>query len=121
MQLEGMDALKRAVKDAPVELRKWSSDAIRETTFNVADQMRRYVPVHEGHLLRAIEAAVPVRTGLNGRVLIGAGGFHWRFVEYGTRFMPARPFIRPAAEHQAGPYVNRFHEIARRLERFWGS
>lgn len=31
--------------------------------------------------------------------------FHWRFVEYGTEKMPARPFIKPAAD-----------EIDRRIE-----
>lgn len=37
-------------------------------------------------------------------VLVGSGkgvkydAFYWRFVEYGTRISPAKPFIRPAVE-----------------------
>ena len=59
MTLEGMDALKRAITESPKELKRWSSDAVRQSTWAIADKMRRRVPVNEGTLLGAIEAKVP--------------------------------------------------------------
>lgn len=32
--------------------------------------------------------------------------FYWRFIEFGTKFMPARPFIRPAFESTRVDVVN---------------
>lgn len=31
--------------------------------------------------------------------------FYWRFLEYGTRFRPAQPFMRPTFEREAGAAV----------------
>lgn len=121
MKLEGMESLMRAVTESPKELKRWSSDAVRQSTWAVADTMRKRVPVRDGGLLRSIEAIVPVATGLTGRVMIGAEAFYWRFLEYGTVKMSARPFVRPAAEEESNPYVDRYHAIARKLEQFWGS
>lgn len=54
------------------------------------------------------QAIVPVRTGfLRSTIQKAGGGSHWIvtataayaiFVEFGTRFMAAQPFLRPAAE-----------------------
>ena len=118
--LDGMDALKRAIRESPKELKRWSSDAVRQSTWSIADKMRRRVPVNEGTLLGAIDARVPTQTGLTGSVDIGREGYYWRFLEYGTVKMPARPFVRPSAEEESNAYVSRFEDVARKLERFWG-
>lgn len=121
MTLEGMDALKRAITESPKELKRWSSDAVRQSTWAIADKMRRRVPVGEtGTLLGAIEAKVPVQTGLTANVNINGDAFYWRFLEYGTVKMAARPFARPAAEEESNAYIGRFTEVGRKLEQFWG-
>lgn len=38
----------------------------------------------------------------------GGDTFHWRFLEFGTQKMAARPFVRPAADQAAGNAVNEF-------------
>jgi len=56
-----------------------------------------------------VRAGVVIREeGKRGKIVRGEGGalgikvlrqnnaFYWRFVEYGTKRMPARPFLRPA-------------------------
>jgi HK97 gp10 family phage protein len=119
MTMVGMDALKRAVTESPKELKRWSSDAVRQSTWAIADKMRRRAPVRSGTLLTSIDAKVPVSTGLIGRVEIQGDAFYWRFLEYGTIHMKARPFVRPAAEEESNVFVGRFSTIARQLERFW--
>ena len=38
------------------------------------------------------------------------------FIEFGTRHMPAEPFMIPAAESQKGPFLDRARRAGRRVE-----
>lgn len=43
--------------------------------------------------------------------------FYWRFIEFGTRFKPARPFLRPALENKRTEAVDAIRErLAKRIE-----
>lgn len=121
MKLEGMEALQRAVKEAPDFLRAGSSDNVRQSTWAVANRMRTTVSRHSrtGHLLTAIEAVVPVKTGLSGRVTIAGDAYYWKFLEYGTVNQGATPFIRPSTEVETQPFIGRFNALATRLEKWW--
>jgi len=122
MQLDGMEALKRAVTEAPKELRRHMSAAIRASTNAVADEMRRFASEHaqSGALLQSIEAKVPASaTGLSASVEINREAYHWIFLEYGTVRMSARPFIRPAAERETPRFLARVDNVGTLLERFW--
>ncbi len=57
----------------------------------IADDMRRLVPVDTGALRSSIEDTYVDPTGV-----ITVGTDYWRYVEYGTRYMDAQPYIRPA-------------------------
>jgi HK97 gp10 family phage protein len=70
----------------------------------VAKEARRLAPRDEGDLRKAIAVSV---SATNDRVLVDIGvrkgktsrhqdAFYWRFIEIGTRFIAARPFLRPA-------------------------
>lgn len=117
MKLEGLETLQRALTAAPHALRRHTSDVIRETTWQVADRMRQRVPVRTGTLLSEIEAHVPVTRGVVGRITIGPEAWYWRFVEYGTVRVPARPFIRPATDEESGPFLARINAMVPSLER----
>lgn len=120
IQMQGMDALKRAVTEMPKELKRLASHAVRQATWNVADLMRRGVPVRTGTLYGAIEARVPIGTGLTGRVEIGREAWYWRLVEYGSvHNKPAVPFARTAGEVEGLAYEARYAAIGRELERLW--
>lgn len=47
---------------------------------------------------------------LRGRGSGNPGGdtFHWRFLEFGTQNMAARPFMRPAMDESIGPATSAF-------------
>lgn len=75
-----------------------------ETTRRVADaigdDVDRFVPVDTGELKASKRV---VHQGLASFVVIGTD--HWIFVEYGTRYMAAEPYMRPALyrnRHLAG-------------------
>ncbi|HYE85657.1 MAG TPA: HK97-gp10 family putative phage morphogenesis protein [Vicinamibacterales bacterium] len=64
-----------------------------------------------------------VRAGEGGSALTSAGARIDRpsrrahFVEFGTRKMPAEPFMIPAAERQQGPFLARCQAAGRTIER----
>lgn len=48
----------------------------------------------------------------------GGDTFYWRFLEFGTKKMPARPFMRPAMDSGAQPAFNTFTgEMGKALDR----
>jgi len=49
---------------------------------------------------KATRRASTNKTGLTG--FKGGPAFYWRFLEFGTSKMPARPFMRPAAQAGSG-------------------
>ena len=120
MSLTGMEALQRVLKTAPDAVNELASDAVTKTGFATAQRARALVPVRTGALKAAIASAPATKTksGPSGRVgLSTREAFYWRFVEFGTVHVPARPFFRPAAEAESTEYVARIRAIGPQLER----
>jgi HK97 gp10 family phage protein len=121
MSLTGMDALQRALKTAPDTVQLYAADAVTKTGFAIAQRARALVPVGAtGALKRAIASAPAstTRSGPSGRVgLDSPEVFYWRYVEFGTVRVRARPFFRPAADAEADDYVARIRAIGPALER----
>lgn len=113
--LDGFEATRRAFANAPDAVQAAAGDVIAKSSFAVAQRMRSLVAVRTGKLKSQI---VSSSTGLNGRVGFASKDvFYWRFVEFGTVRIPARPFVRPAAEAEAEPYVRAMAAIGPKLER----
>ena len=119
MHLDGFEATRRALIRAPELVRSLASSVVATTTFDIAQRARSLVPVDTGTLKASIEANRSSAGGLTGRVGITAGTnvYYWRFIEFGTKFRPATPFFRPAAELEADIYVDRMRAIGPRVER----
>jgi len=82
---------------------------VLETAVRVGSQIvegdaRRRAPRDTGRLQRAIKSeTVEVSPGRAlARVYVGREAFYARFVEFGTRNMPAKPFLRPALRENRG-------------------
>jgi HK97 gp10 family phage protein len=125
MTLTGMEPLQRAIRDAPEAVRRLTSGVVARTTFSTAQRARAGAPRETGALRAAIEAK---SRGLSGRVDIAAGEFYgrrpeiyWFFVEYGTETVPARPFLRPAAEAESAAFLDEIRRVGKTLERSFAS
>lgn len=118
MTLEGFERTMKALQSAPEVVRSLSSAAINTSTFAIAQRARALVPVDTGKLKNAIEANKVV-TALTGSVGVNKSvdAFYWRFVEFGTKHMAARPFFRPAAEEERDRFIQRMRDIGPQLER----
>ena len=87
----------------PREARNISRRAIVAVAREVRDDIRSAAPVDEGTLRKAVrsrrekggkdraEAGIRITEGAEAR----HDAFHWRFVEFGTQYIPPVPFILP--------------------------
>lgn len=113
--LEGFDDVRNAVKRVPDAARVVLSEVIAKTTFSARQRAIALAPVDSGTLRRSITSS---SRGMYGRVVINDPDvFYWRFVEYGTRYKAARPFIRTAAELETGAFTERVRLAGKQLER----
>ncbi|HWL29954.1 MAG TPA: HK97-gp10 family putative phage morphogenesis protein [Burkholderiaceae bacterium] len=92
----------------------------------IANEAKSRVPVDKGTVKKNIRTAnlKPTQPGLQetavgvrvkGKTEVSA--FHWRFLEFGTAKMPAKPFLRPAFEAKKEEAANRIKEqLAKRLD-----
>jgi len=70
------------------------------TGINVQTRAKRQCPVDTGRLRASIQTSSPFRRGRRLVVTIGSNVKYAGFVERGTRFMRARPYLRPALEQE---------------------
>lgn len=92
-----------------------SAHVVRGSCARIVYRAKALAPVDTGALRRSITyrlqgtrgyvgcTAVPMPTGDRSRRIWGPA-YYWRFVEFGTRYVTAKPFFRPAAEAERGRF-----------------
>lgn len=116
LKLEGFDKLKRAFARAPDAVRRHASTAVYVSSLQVASRARALVPVDSGALQRSIGVSHGNESLSADVGLVSADTYYWRFVEFGTRNMAARPFFRPAAEESASFFVAQMKDVGPQIE-----
>jgi HK97 gp10 family phage protein len=69
-----------------------TDELVKRLTLDVQDDAERFVPIDTGELHQSLHSEFP--RPLVGRVWVGTD--HWIYPEYGTRYMKAEPYMRPA-------------------------
>lgn len=121
MTLIGLDALKAAVARCPDVVRTHLGDVVQKTSYAIAQRARTLAPVATGALKASIEST---SRGMSGRVGVSGVSIngqrpevYWRFVEFGTVKMAARPLFRGATEAETPGFEQRIRAIAPKIER----
>jgi HK97 gp10 family phage protein len=109
-------------KEFPREASKEGRAVLKKAVTELRNKVRSAAPVDEGVLRRSIyvkvlrdklgepsAADVRVRTGGKAQKK-NRDGFYWRFIEYGTKKMPARPFVAPTLEKFKPHLIELFKE-----------
>lgn len=138
--------VKKALEKLPgVVQEKVVVGATRVATKVIADEAKRNVPVDTGLLKKSIGVAkakkrdtkdghvkffvvpkskilfskkVNLADGGTGKVKVKTHAYYAHMVEFGTKNMAARPFLRPAFEHSADASVRAFQQYAfKRVEK----
>ena len=96
--LQGMGKLQRALKEKPDQLKPILQRVVKHHGAQLQQKEMRAVPVDTGTLKRSIMLDISY-SGLTATVEPTA---HYApYVEYGTRFMNAQPYVRPSFNAQA--------------------
>ncbi len=69
-----------------------ADELTKRLTLSVLADAERFVPIDTGELHQSLHAEFP--RPLVGQVWVGTD--HWIYPEYGTRYMKAEPYMRPA-------------------------
>jgi len=104
VKIVGLSDLEKKMKDlGPKVQRKHMRTAVNAAARVVRDDAKTLVPVHTGTLKKAIKTKNRRERENKFRTTFSVGvfdktneTFYWRFVEFGTKNMPANPFLRPA-------------------------
>ena len=126
-QLEGADEVIKKLRElSQTKIKKRVKKAVADGADLVRDEAKRLVPVDTGRLRESIIART-ARRGISGVVIAdyppdagtrksktrkqaaGSTEYYAFAVEYGTRTMPAQPFMRPAM-------LNKREEVGRLIE-----
>lgn len=90
---------KEVIAKAPVNTGRLRDNVYRFYAKNQSDSGRAtyIVGVRNGKKKRYVRSRKNYRLGRAGQSYVTDGdAFYWKFIEFGTKKMPARPFIRPA-------------------------
>lgn len=107
VRIEGLEELAKTLDILPREAHNVARNAVQAIAGEVRNAVRKKAPKNTGILRKAITAVrnKPRKFGdvsSDVRVTSGANAkydaFYWRFLEYGTQKLGARPFITPVVE-----------------------
>lgn len=114
VQLHGMDQLRRRLGGLPDEIREALRKAVKDAALEVKNDTLRDVPILSGNLLNSLEIRY-ADGGLRAKVgWFKDDDYYARYVEFGTRGIPAKPSLGPAAEQERRRYVERIRDAVRR-------
>lgn len=98
VQETGLRGVQSALRKFPAEVRSQLPRMVKEAAEPVRARAQTLAPWKTG----ALAGSVRIVGGSN-RIAVRAGGkkaFYARFQEYGTKKMPAHPFLKPAVEER---------------------
>lgn len=84
-----------------------ASEIIRKTAFDLQARAQVRAPVDTGYLRASIQAKEVTR--LHWQVVVGAD--YGIYVEYGTRFQAAQPYLNPAMDAVRDPFVQAMKRV----------
>ena len=104
----GLQKAKAKIQDL-TDLRP-AKKIVKKYTAKVQEKAQRKVPVITGTLKRSIMSAISE----DGRLgIVAATAEYAEYVEYGTRYMDAKPFMRPSADEIWDDFQNELAEVVR--------
>lgn len=116
--VEGLRELRAALNRVPEEATTRLTGAITDTVIGAQRRMWAGSRRRTGTQQHAIQTR---GRGLHQRVVIDRSAFYWFWQEYGTVYVPATPFVRPAREAETIELDKRVKGIATVIERDWSA
>ena len=102
IKLSGMKELKSALKSKR-DISKLVAPVVRQNGAELQQKAQRYAPVDTGNLRRSIQLSIKDN---EMTAEVAATAEYSAYVEYGTRFMNAQPYAKPAFNEQKDIFIN---------------
>lgn len=127
VKVEGLEQVQEMLKEkSPRVARNLMRATVQAVASNIAKDAKKQAPRLTGNLQRAIKArrkkSPPDKP--TSLVIVGEGkghkpdAFYWKFVEYGTQYIPPAPFIGPAKQRaQANMKTMLVEEFGKKFEK----
>jgi HK97 gp10 family phage protein len=121
--ITGLETLRHNLERVDRRLIELSAQKVRASCARIVHRAKLFAPYETGTLQRAITYRLQGQrgyVGVDGSARRSDGHWpaqYWRFLEFGTVRVQARPFFRPAAEADKGIYVRDMQSIGPALER----
>jgi len=100
--IKGLDGLKSKLLNLLPKVREGTRQAVAETALLIESDAKLFAPVDTGRLRASIHAEI-ASDGLRATVIAEAN--YSVFVEFGTRYQRAQPFLFPAYEKNRLAFV----------------
>ena len=81
---------------------------VKSNTSKMTANMQRLAPVDTGYMKRSIKMEL-TEGGFSGQA--GPHADYSAYVEYGTRFQSAQPFVKPAYNEQKGVFIKELERL----------
>lgn len=108
IRIEGADRLMRRLRN---KVNKSAvNQVVKRNTSQVQEKAMKNAPVDTGFLKREIKLEMD---NSNSVGLVIANAEYSPYLEYGTRFMSAQPFMRPAVREQNPIFISDLREMIR--------
>lgn len=106
VQINGVGALQKALRSKATM--KDVRNVVKVNTSEMNREAARLVPVDTGYLKRSLTLTL-MNSGLTGSVKPYAD--YAPYLEYGTRFMSAQPYMRPAFNKQKIKFISDLNRL----------
>ena len=116
MELEGVEELLSELGKLGDQSKRVENKALREAGSVVEDAIKNEAPVRSGTLKKSIKTSgVKTKDGMK-HVEVGPGndGFYGKFIEFGTVYIKANPFMGRGYEKSKNEAVNKISEEIRK-------
>lgn len=111
IKIKNIEEIKRAFSQAPHLMNQEMKTALTRSAITVQGQSMQNSPVLTGRL-RSSHVFTVSGEGIGMKAEVYPTVDYGIFVEMGTRFMKAQPFLRPALEESIGDIEYNFHKAA---------
>jgi len=120
LEIEGLAELQAALKKFPQEWKRTTSEALGPGLALLESGSKREAPVDTGALRASIGSEIVRGPGSEIIGKVGSALEYAPYQEYGTRFQPGKPFLRPTLERYKDRVVKMFEEgISKALKRLF--
>lgn len=109
---EELSALAADLRNASTQIRQKASQVVRKSALALRDHARQHAPVDTGFM----QSSISMRSSRNGLdALISPQANYAHFVEHGTIYMMAQPFMEPAENAIRPSFEQAMAQVGREL------